>query len=145
MEGYGPYKPVPPPKPLPQQPTLPQPQPRGCFTPPPYKMPPYPIYNEPSIPGTTGLESATSTCSLTTPQSLRTHSSKFPVWKTNYIFITTLLKTISAERNRKNNIKLLNNFITVLMPTTYMLKFYWKGTVIFYNEIKLKRRINIEK
>lgn len=82
VEGYGPYKPVPPPKPLPQQPTPPQPQPRGCFTPPPYKMPPYPIYNEPSIPGATGLESATSTCSLTSPQSLRTHSSKFPVGNT---------------------------------------------------------------
>lgn len=70
-EGYGPYKPVPPPKPLPQQSS-------GCFTPPPYRMPPYPLYNEPNIPGAAGLDSPTATSSPN-PQGLQTHSSKFPV------------------------------------------------------------------
>ncbi|XP_015834407.1 uncharacterized protein LOC100141693 isoform X2 [Tribolium castaneum] len=70
VEGYGPYKPVPPPKPLPQQPISSQ---QGCLTPPPYRMPPYPLYNEPSIPGATGLDTSPAT------QGLHTHSSKFPI------------------------------------------------------------------
>lgn len=87
VEGYGPYKPVPPPKPLPQQT---QQQFGGCLTPPPYRMPPYPLYNEPNIPGTAGLDSSTSNNNnVTSPlatsspsggsQGLQTHSSKFPV------------------------------------------------------------------
>lgn len=77
MEGYGPYKPVPPPKPLPQQPI--QSQQQGCLTPPPYRMPPYPLYNEPSIPGATGLDTPVAAASPATQQGLHTHSSKFPV------------------------------------------------------------------
>lgn len=45
-------------------------------TPPPYRMPPYPVYNEPSIPGAS-MPLATS--SPTIPQSLQTHSNKFPI------------------------------------------------------------------
>lgn len=92
VEGYGPYKPVPPPKPLAsgqqQQQTLGQVQQlpgstnAGCFTPPPYRMPPYPLYNEPSIPGAASshgpLDTQTPTAT-STPQGLHTHSSKFPV------------------------------------------------------------------
>ncbi|KAK9754864.1 hypothetical protein QE152_g914 [Popillia japonica] len=83
VEGYGPYKPVPPPKPLPQQPPS---QPASCLTPPPYRMPPYPLYNEPSIPGATaGHETPVAASSSNTPQNLQTHSSKFPVSiPTNY-------------------------------------------------------------
>ncbi|XP_063923401.1 uncharacterized protein LOC135137628 isoform X3 [Zophobas morio] len=76
VEGYGPYKPVPPPKPLPQQPTQSQ---QGCLTPPPYRMPPYPLYNEPSIPGATGLDTPVPTSSPAAQQGLHTHSSKFPI------------------------------------------------------------------
>ncbi|KAJ3631915.1 hypothetical protein MTP99_013016 [Tenebrio molitor] len=77
VEGYGPYKPVPPPKPLPQQPI--QSQQQGCLTPPPYRMPPYPLYNEPSIPGATGLDTPVAAASPATQQGLHTHSSKFPI------------------------------------------------------------------
>lgn len=83
VEGYGPYKPVPPPKPLPQQPTQSQQQ-QGCLTPPPYRMPPYPL-NEPSIPGAAGLDNPIATSSPATPQGLHTHSSKFPV-SSNFIY-----------------------------------------------------------
>lgn len=78
MEGYGPYKPVPPPKPLSQQQ---QQQNSSCLTPPPYRMPPYPLYNEPSasIPGAAGLDAPIATSSPAAPQNLQTHSSKFPV------------------------------------------------------------------
>lgn len=75
VEGYGPYKPVPPPKPLPAP---------VCHSPPPYRMPPYPLYSEPTIPGAaTGIEAPN------TPHSnnLHTHSSKFPVSrKLNFVF-----------------------------------------------------------
>lgn len=96
MEGYGPYKPVPPPKPLQVQHQQQQ-QFGGCLTPPPYRMPPYPLYNEPNIPGaatTPGLD-GTTTNGITSPlaasspaavggqQGLQTHSSKFPVRKGN--------------------------------------------------------------
>lgn len=63
VEGYGPYKPVPPPKPLSAAPS--------CHSPPPYRMPPYPLYSEPSIPGAAGIEPP--------HNNLHTHSSKFPV------------------------------------------------------------------
>ncbi|KRT81149.1 Sterile alpha motif containing protein, partial [Oryctes borbonicus] len=77
VEGYGPYKPVPPPKPLPQQPPS---QPSSCLTPPPYRMPPHPLYNEPSIPGAAaGHETPVAVSSPATPQNLQTHSSKFPI------------------------------------------------------------------
>ncbi|XP_031339187.1 uncharacterized protein LOC116167798 isoform X2 [Photinus pyralis] len=69
VDGYGPYKPVPPPKPLPQQNS-------SSAPPPPYRMPPYPLFNEPSIPGATGLESSGN---LSNSQGLQTHSSKFPI------------------------------------------------------------------
>ncbi|XP_071056755.1 uncharacterized protein [Onthophagus taurus] len=75
VDGYGPYKPVPPPKPLPQQPST-------CLTPPPYRMPPYPLYNEPNIPGATAnasLDAPVAISSPATPQNLQTHSSKFPI------------------------------------------------------------------
>lgn len=86
VEGYGPYKPVPPPKPLLQQ-TQQQQQLVGRLTPPPYRMPPYPLYNEPNIPGAAGLDSTnnniTSPLATSSPsggsQGLQTHSSKFPV------------------------------------------------------------------
>lgn len=82
MEGYGPYKPVPPPKPVVQQ-QIPQSQQElqqpGHHTPPPYRMPPYPLYNEPIMPGAAGLEQPLATSSPATPQGLHTHSSKFPV------------------------------------------------------------------
>ncbi|XP_074038088.1 uncharacterized protein isoform X2 [Leptinotarsa decemlineata] len=79
VEGYGPYKPVPPPKPLPQQPTHQEVQQPGRVTPPPYRMPPYPLYNEPSIPGATVLDPPIATSSPATPKGLHTHSSKFPI------------------------------------------------------------------
>lgn len=91
MEGYGPYKPVPPPKPLPQQPnnsknSNQQPQTTGngsSLTPPPYRMPPYPLYSEPTpnIPGAAaGLDSQpVATSSPQIQQGLQTHSSKFPI------------------------------------------------------------------
>ncbi|XP_049825449.1 uncharacterized protein LOC109595245 isoform X3 [Aethina tumida] len=84
VEGYGPYKPVPPPKPLPQQPTQNQQQQQQqqpiSLTPPPYRMPPYPLYNEPSIPGAAaGLETPIAASSPATTQGLHTHSSKFPI------------------------------------------------------------------
>lgn len=80
VEGYGPYKPVPPPKPLPQQALQSQElQQLDCFTPPPYRMPPYPLFNEPNIPGAAGLDHPIASSSPATPQGLHTHSSKFPV------------------------------------------------------------------
>ncbi|XP_028155433.1 uncharacterized protein LOC114349276 isoform X2 [Diabrotica virgifera virgifera] len=78
VDGYGPYKPVPPPKPLPQQPGVVQEQQSSSSTPPPYRMPPYPLYNEPSIPGATVLDPPIATSSPA-PQGLHTHSSKFPI------------------------------------------------------------------
>lgn len=82
VEGYGPYKPVPPPKPLPQQALQSQElQQLDCFTPPPYRMPPYPLFNEPNIPGAAGLDHPIASSSPATPQGLHTHSSKFPVSK----------------------------------------------------------------
>ncbi|XP_046687386.1 uncharacterized protein LOC124373021, partial [Homalodisca vitripennis] len=68
VEGYGPYKPVPPPKPLTAAP--------ACHSPPPYRMPPYPLYSEPTLPGTAGAEPPHS--------NLHTHSSKFPVSSRNF-------------------------------------------------------------
>ncbi|KAG5893904.1 hypothetical protein JTB14_014513 [Gonioctena quinquepunctata] len=79
VEGYGPYKPVPPPKPHSQQPILQEVQQPGLVTPPPYRMPPYPLYNEPSIPGATVLDHPIAASSPATPQGLHTHSSKFPI------------------------------------------------------------------
>ncbi|XP_018573770.1 uncharacterized protein LOC108912850 isoform X3 [Anoplophora glabripennis] len=80
VEGYGPYKPVPPPKPLPQQALQSQElQQLDCFTPPPYRMPPYPLFNEPNIPGAAGLDHPIASSSPATPQGLHTHSSKFPI------------------------------------------------------------------
>ncbi|KAJ8984584.1 hypothetical protein NQ317_006046 [Molorchus minor] len=46
-------------------------RPTGC--------PPYPLYNEPNIPGATGLDQPIAASSPSTPQSLHTHSSKFPI------------------------------------------------------------------
>ncbi|CAH0560025.1 unnamed protein product [Brassicogethes aeneus] len=80
VDGYGPYKPVPPPKPLPQQQGQSAAPQQVSLTPPPYRMPPYPLYNEPSIPGAAaGLEAPISSSSPATPQGLHTHSSKFPI------------------------------------------------------------------
>ncbi|KAF5294989.1 hypothetical protein FQA39_LY13299 [Lamprigera yunnana] len=70
VDGYGPYKPVPPPKPLPQQAS-------STTSPPPYRMPPYPLFNEPNIPGATGLDN--SSVNISSSQGLQTHSSKFPI------------------------------------------------------------------
>jgi hypothetical protein len=42
-------------------------------------MPPYPLYNEPSIPGATGLDTPVAAASPATQQGLHTHSSKFPI------------------------------------------------------------------
>lgn len=73
MDGYGPYKPVPPPKPLPA----------SGFQPPPYRMPPYPQHGGPEtqqqheLPGVMMGEPGT-------PAGLQTHSSKFPV--SHYFF-----------------------------------------------------------
>ncbi|XP_056648419.1 uncharacterized protein LOC130452915 isoform X1 [Diorhabda sublineata] len=78
VDGYGPYKPVPPPKPLSQQSSIAQEESSGVI-PPPYRMPPYPLYNEPSIPGATVLDQPIATSSPVTPQGLHTHSSKFPI------------------------------------------------------------------
>ncbi|PSN35233.1 hypothetical protein C0J52_15516 [Blattella germanica] len=64
VDGYGAYKPVPPPKPLSSA---------ACHSPPPYRMPPYPLYGETAIPGATAQEAAASTAGL------HTHSSKFPI------------------------------------------------------------------
>lgn len=82
VEGYGPYKPVPPPKPIAQQQTSQSQQDTqqpGRLTPPPYRMPPYPLYSEPNMPGAAGLDQPLATSSPATPQGLHTHSSKFPV------------------------------------------------------------------
>ncbi|CAH1098615.1 unnamed protein product [Psylliodes chrysocephalus] len=80
VEGYGPYKPVPPPKPLTQQPgQVQETRQSSGATPPPYRMPPYPLYNEPSIPGAAVLEPPIATSSPVTSQGLHTHSSKFPI------------------------------------------------------------------
>lgn len=107
VEGYGPYKPVPPPKPVAGNsgnntnggiitPSVGNQQSAalsnqyvssGSFTPPPYRMPPYPLYGEqPAIPGsaatptqlTAGLDGQAPTAA-STPHGLHTHSSKFPV------------------------------------------------------------------
>ncbi|KAF5297621.1 hypothetical protein FQR65_LT09948 [Abscondita terminalis] len=72
VDGYGPYKPVPPPKPLPQQSS-------STTSPPPYRMPPYPLFNEPSIPGAAGLDNSSVSVNIVTAQGLQTHSSKFPI------------------------------------------------------------------
>lgn len=55
-------------------------------TPPPYRMPPYPIYNEPSAPSAAtsapcvpGASMPLATSSPTIPQGLQTHSNKFPI------------------------------------------------------------------
>ncbi|KAL3266367.1 hypothetical protein HHI36_010543 [Cryptolaemus montrouzieri] len=76
VDGYGPYKPVPPPKPLPQQSSGSN-QP-GTFTPPPYRMPPYPLYNETTIPGAAGSEGQLNP-HTNSQQGLQTHSNKFPI------------------------------------------------------------------
>ncbi|XP_068085699.1 hornerin [Anabrus simplex] len=70
VDGYGPYKPVPPPKPCSA------PSGGGCYSPPPYRMPPYPLYGETAIPGSAGPEQS-SVGSATA--GLHTHSSKFPI------------------------------------------------------------------
>ncbi|XP_045479836.1 uncharacterized protein LOC123684578 isoform X2 [Harmonia axyridis] len=77
VDGYGPYKPVPPPKPLPQLPSGSQQS--GSSTPPPYRMPPYPLYNEATIPGAAGNDGQLSTPHSNSQQGLQTHSSKFPI------------------------------------------------------------------
>ncbi|XP_044749256.1 uncharacterized protein LOC123309989 isoform X2 [Coccinella septempunctata] len=77
VDGYGPYKPVPPPKPLPQLPLASQQS--GSFTPPPYRMPPYPLYNEANIPGAAGCDGQLSASHSNSQQGLQTHSSKFPI------------------------------------------------------------------
>ncbi|KAJ9589648.1 hypothetical protein L9F63_017137 [Diploptera punctata] len=65
VDGYGAYKPVPPPKPLSSG---------ACHSPPPYRMPPYPLYGETAIPGAAAAsDTAASTAGL------HTHSSKFPI------------------------------------------------------------------
>ncbi|CAH1959105.1 unnamed protein product [Acanthoscelides obtectus] len=88
VEGYGPYKPVPPPKPLSQQhdyPQQPQQQQSSGGTPPPYRMPPYPPFGEPQIPGAAGVGPVESTIIAGSPvaqryqQGLHTHSNKFPI------------------------------------------------------------------
>nr|CAH7735147.1 unnamed protein product [Callosobruchus chinensis] len=102
VEGYGPYKPVPPPKPLsqqqqsqqqqqqdhdfPQQPQQQQQQQQsGGSTPPPYRMPPYPPFGEPQIPGAAGVGTVESAIIAGSPiaqryqQGLHTHSNKFPI------------------------------------------------------------------
>lgn len=121
VEGYGPYKPVPPPKPVagnsnssssitPSSISNQQPVAisgtyvsSGSFTPPPYRMPPYPLYGEqPAIPGSaatptqisTGLDGQAPTAA-STPHGLHTHSSKFPVslhqFNINFIFSKILM------------------------------------------------------
>lgn len=75
MDGYGPYKPVPPPK----QGASRFPQQQDSFTPPPYRMPPYPLYNETPIPGAAGVDQPLATSSPATQQEFQTHSSKFPI------------------------------------------------------------------
>ncbi|XP_063217621.1 hornerin-like [Bacillus rossius redtenbacheri] len=62
VDGQGPYKPVPPPKPL-----------AGGHSPPPYRMPPYPLYGETAIPG------AAAAVGANPASTLHTHSSKFPI------------------------------------------------------------------
>jgi hypothetical protein len=69
VEGYGAYKPVPPPKPLSSCITT------TCYSPPPYRMPPYPLYGETAIPGTAASEPP----AASNTSGLHTHSSKFPV------------------------------------------------------------------
>ncbi|XP_069671480.1 uncharacterized protein [Periplaneta americana] len=61
VDGYGAYKPAPPPKPR--------------YSPPPYRMPPYPLYGEPAIPGAAPPAPAPAA----TASGLHTHSSKFPI------------------------------------------------------------------
>ncbi|KDR10617.1 hypothetical protein L798_15145 [Zootermopsis nevadensis] len=69
VDGYGVYKPVPPPKPLSSCVST------TCYSPPPYRMPPFPLYGETVIPGAAASEPpATSSTS-----GLHTHSSKFPI------------------------------------------------------------------
>ncbi|XP_017787020.1 PREDICTED: uncharacterized protein LOC108569828 isoform X2 [Nicrophorus vespilloides] len=105
-EGYGPYKPVPPPKPLPQhqlqQQQLQQPSgSSGRITPPPYRMPPYPLYNEPSIPGAAGHEVPIVTSSPSNPQNLQTHSSKFPIER----------EVILSSSDKNSKIPILNDYM----------------------------------
>ncbi|XP_044727629.1 uncharacterized protein DDB_G0283357-like isoform X2 [Chrysoperla carnea] len=117
VEGYGPYKPVPPPKPLststptsnsnstPTSSSASSTSAAVCFTPPPYRMPPYPLYNETtggsilpgSIPSTNGLGgldgiingpnsnggNGNGAVLITTPGGLHTHSNKFPNYPGN--------------------------------------------------------------
>lgn len=76
--GYGqPYKPVPPPKPLPAE---------GCYSPPPpYRMPPYPLYGE-----TVAIPGSAPEAAMPTPSALHTHSSKFPVSHVYYLPLSIL-------------------------------------------------------
>lgn len=98
VEGYGPYKPVPPPKPLQQQNAAAQSP--GSFTPPPYRMPPYPLYNEPSIPGAAaGMEPQPPPSATSTPQGLHTHSSKFPVSKSSLLQYSLIVSNIMQYYN----------------------------------------------
>ncbi|CAG9864383.1 unnamed protein product [Phyllotreta striolata] len=86
VDGYSPYKPVPPPKPLVHQQDV-QHQRRQTHqgggadeTPPPYRMPPYPLYNEPNIPGAAAiLDPPVAASSPVNAHGLHTHSSKFPI------------------------------------------------------------------
>ncbi|XP_054260522.1 uncharacterized protein LOC128985166 [Macrosteles quadrilineatus] len=83
VEGYGPYKPVPPPKPLTAGPAA---------SPPPYRMPPYPLYSEPSIPGSAGGDP--------THSNLHTHSSKFPIER----------EVILSSTDKNSKIPILNEY-----------------------------------
>ncbi|CAH1174204.1 unnamed protein product [Phaedon cochleariae] len=79
VDGYGPYKPVPPPKPLPQQPAPQEAQLPGRVTPPPYRMPPYPLFGELNVPGAAAVLDRPDAASSPAAQGLRTHSNKFPI------------------------------------------------------------------
>jgi len=69
VEGYGAYKPVPPPKPSSSCVST------TCYPPPPYRMPPFPLYGETAIPGAAAAEPP----AASNASGLHTHSSKFPV------------------------------------------------------------------
>ncbi|XP_065158632.1 uncharacterized protein [Atheta coriaria] len=63
-------------------------------------MPPYPLYNEPSIPGAAGLDTPIATSSPN-PQNLQTHSSKFPIER----------EVILSSSDKNSKIPILNDYI----------------------------------
>ncbi|XP_075233395.1 uncharacterized protein LOC142331397 isoform X2 [Lycorma delicatula] len=83
VEGSGAYKPVPPPKPVP------------CHSPPPYRMPPYPLYSEPSATSAPAIPGASDT-----QNNLHTHSSKFPIER----------EVILSSTDKNSKIPILNEY-----------------------------------